>query len=113
MAVENDCDIFHAVELGCVLSNVHAYILGEDGRAEGGCEMIFDEYFSIILDSDLVNQVHLSDWEADLRVDHLIQLLSDFFDRDQVTLPYEMVVLAYTLFEPRLTRSVLVSVGEL
>ena len=85
--MKDDRDVLDAFELGGVLSNVHPDVLGEDGRAERGCEVVFDEQFTIIFDTDLVDQMHLSYGKANLGIDHLLKFFRDFFYRDQDTLP--------------------------
>src|SRR5713101_6411248 len=62
VAVEDNGDLPHSVQLGGKGPYVHSYVFRENRRTERCGKMILYENLSIILDAYLVNQMHLSYW---------------------------------------------------
>jgi hypothetical protein len=86
VAVQDHSDFLDPIEFCSELLDIHTNILGEDRWTEGSGQMIFDEYFPVLLDRDLVDEMHFCNWKTDLRVNNFLKFSVDFINGYQLVL---------------------------
>lgn len=82
--MEKNSYFLHSLELRCQLAYVHSDVLGENRWTKRSSKMILDEHLSALVNCNVVDQVHLSNWEPNFWIYNLFQFASYLVDRNQI-----------------------------